>query len=116
MHRYPPYRLLSLVSLPFFDTFCDLGVPFPPLFWGCFGQTADRANGNNGEIGLPYFDWSALATTGGGGSVELKQADSTAEVDLLPKWFTEASITCRFEFVPGLVASVLSLWEVGGWF
>merc|ERR1719272_2288112 len=52
-------------------------------------RTADRANGNNGEIGLPYFDWSALATTGGGGSVELKQADSTAEVDLLPKWFTE---------------------------
>ena len=77
------------------------------------GQTADRANGNNGEIGLPYFDWYALATTGGGGSVELKQADGTVEVDLLPKWFTEASFTCYFEYLARgcMVARVLSLWQ-----
>ena len=63
--------------------------PSPPR------QTADRNNGNNGEIGLPYFDWYALATTGGDGAsndpVNLNKADGTVEVDLLPRWFTEAS-------------------------
>lgn len=53
-------------------------------------QRADKENGNDGNIGLPYWDWYSLVTTPAGDYVELDNSKATGPIDLLPKWYTDA--------------------------